>query len=215
MATLLRIEASARLTRSLSRALANHFFETWQSERPSDQIITRDVGQNPPPAVSENWIAGVFGDEEKLSMVQREAVALSDVLISELVQSDIIVIATPMYNYGMPAALKAWFDQVIRVNKTFSFDLARGDHPIEPIQSGKTIVILSASGEGGFSQSDLNVRRNHLHPHILECSRLIGVERSHCIMIEYQEFNDERHLESVRNAHASIAPLVATITKEL
>jgi len=77
-------------------------------------------------------------------------VTLSDILTGELVQSEIIVITTPMYNYGMPASLKAWFDQVIRINKTFSFDLARGDQPIEPIQSGKTLVILSASGEGGF-----------------------------------------------------------------
>lgn len=215
MATLLRIEASARMTRSLSRALSNYFFETWQSERPNDQVITRDVGLNPPSAVSENWIAGVFSDEEKLTLIQREEVALSDMLIGELVQSDIIVIATPMYNYGMPAALKAWFDQVIRINKTFSFDLARGEQPIEPIQSGKTLVILSASGEGGFSQGGLNVTRNHLHPHILECSKLLGVEKSYCITIEYQEFNDERHSESVRSAYASVAPLVASITKEL
>ena len=215
MATLLRIEASARMTRSLSRALSNYFFETWQSERPNDQVITRDVGLNPPSAVSENWIAGVFSDEEKLTLIQREEVALSDMLIGELVQSDIIVIATPMYNYGMPAALKAWFDQVIRINKTFSFDLARGEQPIEPIQSGKILVILSASGEGGFSQGGLNVTRNHLHPHILECSKLLGVEKSYCITIEYQEFNDERHSESVRSAYASVAPSVASITKEL
>ena len=215
MITLLRIEASARMTRSLSRALSNDFFETWQSERPNDQVIIRDVGLNPPTAVSENWIAGVFGDEENLTLVQREEVALSDMLIGELIQSDIIVIATPMYNYGMPAALKAWFDQVIRINKTFSFDLARGEQPIEPIQNGKTLVILSASGEGGFSQGGVNVTKNHLHPHILECSKLLGVERSYCVTIEYQEFNDERHSESVRSAHASIAPLVASIKKEL
>jgi FMN-dependent NADH-azoreductase len=213
--TLLRIESSARVTRSLSRDLSKHFFETWQSERPNDQVITRDIGLNPPPAVSEDWIAGVFGDEEMLTRVQLEAVTLSDILIGELVQSEIIVITTPMYNYGMPASLKAWFDQVIRINKTFSFDLARGDKPIEPIQSGKTLVILSASGEGGFLQDGLNVTRNHLHPHIVECCILLGVERHHCVTIEYQEFRDERHSESVRSAHASIARLVATITKEL
>ncbi len=50
-----------------------------------------------------------------------------------------------MYNYGMPAALKAWFDQIIRINKTFTFDLARGDFPLEPIMSGKTLVLLTSS----------------------------------------------------------------------
>ncbi len=215
MATLLRIEASARVTRSLSRALSKTFFDTWQAERPNDQIILRDVGLNPPSAVSEDWIAGVFGDEATLTDVQREAIALSDVLVNELLQSDIIVIATPMYNYGMPSSLKAWFDQVIRINKTFSFDLARGDEPIEPTQSGKTLVILSAHGEGAFLHGGHNARRNHLHPHIVECCKLLGVAKHHVVAIQYQEFHDERHAESVRNAHAAIAPLVTTIIKEL
>ncbi len=98
MATLLRIEASARVTRSLSRALSKTFFDAWQAERPNDQIILRDVGLNPPPAVSEDWIAGVFSDEAMLTDVQRQALASSDVLIDELLQSDIIVMATPKYN---------------------------------------------------------------------------------------------------------------------
>ncbi len=215
MATLLRIEVSARVTRSLSRALSKTFFETWQAERPDDQIILRDVGLNPPPAVSEDWIAGVFADEATLTDVQRQALASSDVLIDELLQSDIIVIATPMYNYGMPSSLKAWFDQVIRINKTFSFDLARGDEPIEPIQSGKILVILSAHGEGEFLHRGRNAGRNHLHPHIVECCKLLGVAKHHVVAIQYQEFRDERHTESVRNAHAAIAPLVTTVIKEL
>ena len=215
MATLLRIEVSARVTRSLSRALSKTFFETWQAERPDDQIVLRDVGLSPPPAVSEDWIAGVFADEATLTDVQRQALASSDVLIDELLQSDIIVIATPMYNYGMPSSLKAWFDQVIRINKTFSFDLARGDEPIEPIQSGKTLVIPSAHGEGEFLHGGRNAGRNHLHPHIVECCKLLGVAKHHVVAIQYQEFRDERHTESVRNAHAAIAPLVTIIIKEL
>lgn len=215
MATLLRIEASARVTRSLSRALSKTFFDAWQAERPNDQIILRDVGLNPPPAVSEDWIAGVFSDEAMLTDVQRQALASSDVLIDELLQSDIIVIATPMYNYGMPSSLKAWFDQVIRINKTFSFDLARGDEPIEPMQSGKILAILSAHGEGAFLHGGHNATRNHLHPHIVECCKLLGVAKHHVVAIQYQEFHDARHEESVRNAHAAIAPLVATINKEL
>ena len=55
-----------------------------------------------------------------------------------------------MHNYGMPSALKSWFDKVIRIEKTFTFDLARGDFPLEPIMGGKTLVVLSSRGEFGF-----------------------------------------------------------------
>ncbi len=65
----------------------------------------------------------------------RATLAYSDSAIAELVAADLIVLGTPMYNYGMPSALKAWVDQVIRVGRTFSFDLARGDWPLEPLLS--------------------------------------------------------------------------------
>jgi FMN-dependent NADH-azoreductase len=55
-----------------------------------------------------------------------------------------------MHNYGMPAVLKAWFDQVVRIQKSFTFDLARGDRPLEPILSGKTLVALNSCGQFGL-----------------------------------------------------------------
>lgn len=113
-----------------------------------------------------------------------------------------------MYNYGMPSALKAWFDQVIRVNKTFTFDLARGDEPIETILSGKHLVILSSRGEFGFEPGGVREHRNHLDPHIRTCSKFLGVVQDHIIAIEYQEFGDERHKNSVKNAHRAVPKLV-------
>ena len=74
----------------------------------------------------------------------------SDELIAEVKIADIIVLTTAMYNYGVPAALKAWFDMVIRVDETFSFDLKRGNKPLRPIQSGKVLVLLTSAGEFGF-----------------------------------------------------------------
>ena len=150
MTTILQIEASARVERSLSRDLARTFRTTWHQVEPEAGFIARDVGQQPPPYVSASWIEAAFTAPARRSAQQSEALAASDTLIDELEQADIVVIATPMYNYGMPAALKAWFDQVIRVDKTFSFDLERGDWPLRPTLEGKTLVGLSAHGEFGF-----------------------------------------------------------------
>ncbi|MDV3350162.1 NAD(P)H-dependent oxidoreductase [Leptothoe sp. LEGE 181152] len=215
MATILKIDASARVTRSLSRGLTTAFTQQWLKSRPNDTVITRDVGLNPPPVVSEAWIAAAFTAPEKRAPEQIEVLKISDQLIDELEPADVIVIGTPMYNYGMPASLKAWIDQVIRIGRTFSFDLARGEQPIEPILIGKTLVILSASGEGGFKLGGANAAINHLDPHIVVASRLFGVSKHHVIRIEYQEFGDDRHQKSIQSAYGAIPDLVQQITQKI
>jgi FMN-dependent NADH-azoreductase len=208
MTTLLHIDASARGPRSLSRRLSEHFVSAWVDRHPSDTVIVRDVGRNPPPITTELWIGSVFTAENERTDEQRDAIKASDELIAELDKADIIVLGTPMYNYGMPAALKAWFDNVIRIGKTFTFDLARGDYPLEPIMTGKTLVILSARGEFGFGLGGVREDMNHLETHISTCARYLGVEQSHLIAIDYQEFSDERHERSIKEAYAAVPQLV-------
>lgn len=208
MITILRLDVSARTKRSLTRGLSQRFIDEWLKQRPSDEIVQRDIGLQPPPAVSEDWIAAAFTPEEKRTKGQQAVLELSDILIDEVERADIILLAVPMYNYGMPSALKAWFDQVIRVNKTFSFDLARGDEPLEPTLSGKHLVILSSRSEFGFEPGGVREHKNHLEPHIRTCSKYLGVVEDHLIAIEYQEFGDERHSRSVENAHRAVPKLV-------
>lgn len=151
MPTILHIDSSARKERSISRALAKEFTSQWHTKYTTDKVIYRDIGSKPPEFISGNWIEAVFTPDEKRTDKQNSILTLSDTLIKELTEADIILISTPMYNYGMPASLKAWFDQVIRVNKTFTFDLSRGDFPLEHTMSGKTLVLLTSCGEFGVN----------------------------------------------------------------
>ncbi len=144
MTQILSIQASARKNRSLTRALSEDFLSAWRSHEPDVSIVTRDFTEHPPPFVTEDWIAAAFAKEsDRKSEAELAVLAYSDEVIREVEAADVFVVAAPMYNYGMPAALKAWFDQVIRVNKTFTFDLARGDKPIEPVLSGKCCHLVS------------------------------------------------------------------------
>ena len=122
---LLQIDASARRVRSLTRQLTNAFVAQWLYGQPDAVVTQRDVGAEPPPAVSEAWIAAAFAGAER-NDEQRELLALSDRLIDEVEAADLILIGAPMYNYGMPAALKAWFDQIIRIDRTFILSKGRG-----------------------------------------------------------------------------------------
>lgn len=150
----------------------------------------------------------MFTPNKQRTEKQNALISLSDELIDEVVKADIILLSTPMYNYGMPAALKAWFDQVIRVNKTFSFDLERGDFPLQPTLSGKTMVLISSCGEFGFQPGGIREAMNHLGPHIKVVSRYLGVDQFYEIRSEYQEFGDHRHILSFNNAQTAVIELV-------
>ncbi len=200
MTTLLRIDASAQLEdRSLTRMLTTLFTTEFLAANPDAKVITRDIGQDPVPAIDHRFIHAAFTPPEAREDWMAERLALSDRLIDEVEAADIIVLGAPMYNYGMPAALKGWIDHIARIGRTFSFDLARGDFPIEPILKGKLLVVLSSRGEFGFAPGGPRAHLNALDPAIAACAHYFGVDAAdiHTVAIEYQEFKDVRHDRSV------------------
>mgnify|MGYP003683004533 CR=1 FL=1 len=218
MQTILHLDTSARTLdksrssrNSISRMLADSFREQWEKKAPDTKVIYRDLAENPPSFINEAWIAAVFTPDEQRTTEQNALISLSDELIDEVTEADIILLSTPMYNYGMPAVLKAWFDQIIRVNKTFTFDLDRGDYPLQPTLSGKTMVLITSSGEFGFRAGGIREKMNHLGPHIEVASQYLGVENFYEIGSEYQEFDDQRHIDSLSNANAEVTNLVALL----
>ncbi|WP_433661326.1 FMN-dependent NADH-azoreductase [Nocardia sp. CA-128927] len=123
MSTLLHLDASAR-TRSISRELSAVFADAWRAENPDGVYRYRDLAADPVPFIDEAWtelcdavLAQETTDLRRLSELVRtpkQAVAWSivETLLAEVLAADVILIGTPMYNYSIPAALKAWLDQV-------------------------------------------------------------------------------------------------------
>ena len=219
MSTLLHVDSSVRAVNnpnpdhdSISKNIALRFVDTWKQKRPEDEYIYRDVGVNPPDFITQDWIGAVFTPEENRSPAQKERLALSDKLISKVAAADVILISSPMYNYGMPAQLKAWFDQIVRINKTFDFDLSRGDFPLQPILSGKTLITVTSSGEFGFGKGGIREDSGHLVPHLRTLSKYLGVDTMYEIASEYQEFGDERHRMSVANAKNRAESIAAELS---
>ena len=215
MTVLLQIDASVRKERSISRGMGKAFMEHWLALNPADKVICRDVGSTPPPFISEGWTSAAFTPEDKRTDEQNSLLSLSDQLIEEISAADIIIISSPMYNYGMPASLKAWLDQIVRVNKTFTFDLNRGDFPLAPVMHGKSLVLLTSCGEFGFSKSGIREEMNHLGPHLKTVSKYLGADECFEAGVEYQEFGDIRHQESLQEAHRKIPEIVKTLSERL
>ncbi len=213
--TVLHLNASAQVAeRSNTRRLGEIFMTHWLAAVPDTRLLRRDLSVDPVPFVDAEWIAAAFTRPEDRTPEMMSKLALSDRLIDEVIAADLIVLGTPMYNYGMPAALKAWFDQIARIGRTFSFDLTRGDFPIEPILSGKTLVVLSSRGEFGFAPGGVRAHMNTLDPGIAACAHYLGVAREdiHTIAIERQEFKDARYHQSVTDAENTTADLAMRLS---
>lgn len=216
MPTLLHIDASARPGRSdetphgsHSRRLGAAFVETWRAACPSDTVVYRDVGQNPPAPVTGQWIHAAFTPVENREPWMREALAESDALVDELLAADVIVAAVPMYNFGVPAQFKAYIDNIVRVGRTFGFDRGREGVPYWPmVPPGKTLVTLSSRGDYGYGQGQPLEHMNHVEPGIRTPMAYIGITDMYSIAVEYDEFADDRLQASLEEAEVEISNLV-------
>ncbi len=143
MKTLLRVDASSRVDGSHSRDIADFFVEHWLNANLEGRVVTRDLVEEPIPHISEETITGYYTPKEQHTPELKAATALSDKLITELKEADIVLIDTPMYNFSVPSALKAWIDQVSRVGETFSFSPDTG---FEGLVTGKPVYVITATG---------------------------------------------------------------------
>jgi len=138
---LLRIDSSARRN-SVSRHLTGRFAEAWQLEHPQGKVIERDLSTTHLPHITDEWVRAIHSDPATLTAEQKQVIAVSDTLVEELVQADTIVIGAPMYNFAIPAPLKAWIDQVVRVGKTVLFAEAGP----KGILKGKKVYVITSRG---------------------------------------------------------------------
>jgi FMN-dependent NADH-azoreductase len=143
MPTLLAIGVSPRYEYSTSRKLTSLFIETWKAARPGGEVIDRDLIKTHLPFVDLPWIGGAFTPPDQHSPESAAAIKVSNDLVAELQSADHIVIGTPMYNFSIPAVLKAYIDHIVRIGMTFSADNVG-------LLIGKKATIILASG-GDFS----------------------------------------------------------------
>ena len=146
---ILQINSSARSSGSESTRLADSIVAKLQAATPSAALIRRDLAVTPHPPIDEATLGALFTPADKRTPEQAARVALDDALIAELQAADVIVIGSPMYNFGITVQLKSWFDAVARAGTTFQYT-ATG--PVGLLTGKKVYVTLARGGfhkEGG------------------------------------------------------------------
>ncbi len=188
------------------------FARVWQSANPDGTVTHRDVGYRSVPHVTEEWIAAAFTNLPERTPAMREALRLSDELIDELLGG-----RTPswsgcsMYNFGLPSVLKAYVDQVVRIGRTFLFEPPTPLPHTSRSSQTKRVVVVSASGDGGFPPGGRYADWNHLHPHLRTVFEFIGITDVSVVHVENDEFGGRLVAESLAAASAEVARLTGQL----
>ncbi|OTP76189.1 Acyl carrier protein phosphodiesterase [Caballeronia sordidicola] len=152
----------------MSRGLTKLFVENWLENHPGGRVVARDLTESNLPFVTMPWLGAYFTPPEQQTPEMKDVLRLSDELVNEILEADHIAIGTPVYNYNVPAVLKAYIDHIVRKGKTLGF-------AGEGLVHGKACTILMASG-GVYTQGspiqDRDIATNYLRLIL----KVIGIE---------------------------------------
>jgi FMN-dependent NADH-azoreductase len=139
----LKIDSSARQEGSFSRALTDQVINKLQASNFDTDIIVRDVGKDSLAHVDTNWVTASNTSETDRTSEHRAVLAVSDSLVQEVQAADILVIGVPIYNFSVPASLKAWIDQICRAGLTFAYS---PEGPKGLLEGKKAYVVIASGG---------------------------------------------------------------------
>ena len=202
-ASLLHLDASPRGARSHSRRLGQEFLAAWHAAHPEARVVVRDVAHEPPPFVSEAWVEGAFAPADQQSRAAREAIAVSNRYVDELLAADQLVITTPIYNLSLPAALKAWIDQIVRVGRTFTKSASGG---FEGLAKGKRALIIVASGSD-FRPTSPGGAYNFLEPYLRAVLGFIGITDVQFVYAHSLGAGESASTQAIAQAQAALRQL--------
>lgn len=194
---ILRIDASARLDGSVTRRLTADIVDALGTRYPGATLVRRDLAAGV-PFVDAGWIDANFTPEEERTAEQRRELADSDRLVEELEAADVVVIGAPIYNFGVPAALKAWVDMIARARRTFRYT---PEGP-EGLLTGKSAYIVVASG-GTAVDSDIDFAT----PYLRQALKFVGITD---VTVIAADRGNQRGARALDDARADIANLIHT-----
>lgn len=197
MSTLLHIKTSILGEHSQSIQLAERYIAQWQQNNPTGQIIERDLIAEPVPHLDAPRMAALRAPNEPPTAEQAEVIAYADGLLDEIKQADQIVIGLPLYNFGVPSQLKAYFDHLARAGVTFSYTETG---PVGLIEGKQVVAFATRGGLYREQGADFQV------PFVQQFLGFIGLTDVKVIYAEGLAMGDVADA-ALSNAHSEIAAL--------
>jgi len=192
---ILEVQASARGTGSISRELTADLIAALEDRHGNTDVTRRDLASGL-PFIDEAWVGANFTPDEERTSTHRQILSRSDDLVAELQEADVIVIGAPIYNFSIPAVLKAWVDMIARVQLTFHYT---ENGPVGMLTDKKVYVVVPSGGVPVGSPMDFAT------PYLRHAFGFVGITDVEFIGAEGADRGNSDALDSAR---ARIAELI-------
>ncbi len=197
---ILQIHASARDDASHSSRLARRIVGRLRERNPGASVVLRDLARTPAPALDAATLAALASAPQQRGAEDAARVAAADTLIAELQAADVVVLGVPMYNFGVPSALKDWIDAIARAGVTFRYTAAGP----QGLLDGKTAwVALTRGGRYRNTPADTQV------PYLRMLFNFLGIDDVRFVFAEGLSMGPEAEREGLEAAEAEIEALLA------
>jgi FMN-dependent NADH-azoreductase len=198
MKTLLQIHTSMFAAGGQSSRLAQKFVDEWRAANPGARVIHRDIGAEPVPHLTAERFQSFLAKTEARTPEQHAVAGFSDTLIGELRQADVIVLGLPMYNFGVPSTLKAYFDHVARSGETFSYS----EKGPKGLLTGKKAYVFAARG-GLYAGTPLDTQTSYVRDFL----RFLGIDDVEFVYAEGLAMGDAPKQAALEKAAGAIRTL--------
>ena len=197
---ILQVNASIRPEGANSTRLANDIVARLQAANPNARLTVRDLGADPHPMLDAAALGALFTPAEQRTPAQAARVALDDALIAEVKAADVLVLGVPMYNFGIPAQLKNWFDAITRAGVTFRYT----ESGPEGFLTGRKVYVALA--RGGRYRGTANDPQT---PYLKLILGFLGMTDVHFIYAEGLNMGPEATQQGFAEAEADMAAALA------
>jgi FMN-dependent NADH-azoreductase len=201
MKTLLQLTSSLFSENGQSSRLAETFVARWKDANPGAQVIVRDLARSPVPHLDAARFGAFLARPESRSAEQQAVIRYSDALIEELRRADVIVIGLPMYNFGVPSTLKAYFDHIARAGVTFRYT----DKGAIGLLSGKQAYVFATRG-GKYAGTPFDLETGFVRQFLA----FIGIDDADFVYAEGLALGEASVQSSLSGAHAAIDRIADT-----
>jgi FMN-dependent NADH-azoreductase len=196
---ILQINSSARTAGSHSTRLAQDVVQRLQAAHPEAALTLRDLGKTPHPALDEATLQALFTPADQRSAAQTARVAQDEALIAEVQAADVLVLGVPMYNFGVPAALKNWIDAIARAGVTFKYT---DQGPVGLLAGKKVYVTLARGGLYRDTPADTQV------PYLKTVLGFLGMTDLQFVYAEGLAMGSEAEQKALASAEAQIEAML-------
>lgn len=200
MSNILALKTSILGENSVSSLLVDEFIAQWQAKDSDTQVVTRDLGESPIPHLDVATLGAWMTDADQRTPEQQEKAALSEQLIAEVNDADLIVVGVPMYNLNVPSNLKSWVDQIARAGVTFRYT---PEGPVGLIKDKRVLLLLSRGGQYKGTSFDTQL------PYLNNLFAFLGLEDITAIHAEGINMGEDIKEQAIADAKKELTDFIA------